>query len=395
MTNGYRPLFNRKYLTGLMWFCLIAILILTSMGPGEVEYHSIEHNKQKNIYWMELDEQPIILTILLPTPPALNTQQQQLQQLKSQIVKSILDSAPRAFSYSLTPRQDRVEISMGWASGQPAPDIKKLFAELQQPVHSEQWKTSLEKLQAREYIQSKTSEAQLINTFMQTLQPTQDIDPLQQLNQSYQSMFNSPRFAVSGEEAEEVSELLQALTENSDTSPVTTPATQPSGSNNIAAVDDKFHMLFGQTIAIRNSKEFLSQRLTAQVLQGLLKEYATQYGMEYRLLSTSLNDIGYRALILHGEQNPAAILGQLQQLVSEELVEQSQILLSQQWQERMRELRNQVQGLSLIAFYGLESDTLESHGEQLMDLDSDNIVAQAQQALQIDQQFSILQPPQQ
>ena len=394
MTNGYTPLFNRKYLTGLMWFCLIAILILTSMGPGEVEYHSIEHNEEKNIYWMELDEQPIILTILLPTPPALNTQQQQLQQLKSQVIKSVLDAAPRAFSYNLTPRQDRVEISLGWASGQPAPDIKKLFTELQQPVQSEHWKTSLEKLQAREYIQGKTAEAQLIRTFMQALQPTQDTDPLQQLNASYQSMFDNPRFAVSGAEAEAVSELLEALVQHSDTSSVTSPLTPLAGSNNLTALDNKFHMLFGQTIATRNSKEFLSQRLTAQVLQELLKEYATQYGMEYRFLSTSLNEIGYRALILHGEQNPAAILGQLQQLVSEDLVEQSQITLSQQWQERMRELRNQVQGLSLVAFYGLESDTLENHGEQLMDLYPESIVEQAQRALQIEQQFSILQPPQ-
>ena len=48
MENEYRPFFSRKQLNVLMWFSLLAILVLSSLGPGEVEYQEIQHNEDKN-----------------------------------------------------------------------------------------------------------------------------------------------------------------------------------------------------------------------------------------------------------------------------------------------------------------------------------------------------------
>jgi hypothetical protein len=110
MENEYRPFFSRKQLNVLMWFSLLAILVLSSLGPGDVEYQTIEHNKSKTVYWMELDEQLNTLTLLLPTAPALNSSQQQLQQLKAQILLKRLQSGSHTeYTYNVCPRQDRIE----------------------------------------------------------------------------------------------------------------------------------------------------------------------------------------------------------------------------------------------------------------------------------------------
>lgn len=394
MTNGYRPFFNRKFLNGLMLFCVLAILVLTSMGPGKPEFQKIQHNDQKSLYWMELDDQPLIFSLMLPTATALNPRQQQLQHLKAKVLLSVLDDKPRSFSYSVTPRQDRIEINLGWASEQQTPDFSALMEELRQPVKTDEWQSALEKLQAQEYLQNQDIENRLINNFMQALQPADTTEVLQRLTQSYPKLFTSPRFAISGEDADEIAEQISELKLAEQKQSFVSPLPLVSNTNSLPASDQRYHLLLGQQTAARSAKNFLEQRLVSQVIQDLLQEYADQFGMEYRLVSTSLADTGYRLILLHGSQNPAVLLPQLQQLISEARIERSQQALNERWEEQMRDLRNQIQALNLIAFYGLEADTMEEYGENMLDLDPDDIAPLVTQALQIEQQFSILQPPQ-
>ena len=395
MTSEYSPLFNRKYITGLMWFSLIAILILSSMGPGDVEYQSVDKNDDQTIYWMELDDQPIQLSLLLPTTPALNATQQQLQQLKGQILQDRLRNlASPKYSYTVTPRSDRIEISLHWAAGQELPNLATIWDTLKAPIEASRWENTLKTIKARHYLDAQSDEQQLINRFYQQLQPSNNAPVLSLLDHSYRALFSSPRFAISGDDVEDHIEILEeqlpqipaieeVMPEKIGHSPLIREKTN----------NDTFRILLGGYIGHRGSDEFVAQRLTAQTIQDLLTEYKDQHQLSFRLLWAALRSTGYQAIIIDGKQNPGPILPQLQQLVSEELVERSQNRLAATWQERMRDNQNQVQALNLIAFYQLPTDTLETYIDQILDQDSDDIIEMAQQALNTSQPFSIIQTP--
>ena len=379
MTNEYRPLFNRNYITGLMWFSLIAILILSSMGPGSVEYHEVETDKSKNIYWMELDDQPMQLVLLLQTPPALNTHRQQLQQLKSQVLQQRLRSlASTSYSFNVTPRQDRIEIAIQWASNQDLPDLKTIWQTLSAPVETSRWEDTLKNIQARHYLDAQSEEQQLINRFYHQLQPNDPSSPLSKLERAYADLFTMPSIAISGEDAEDYAEAVAELfakdiatlkSPNIDNAVQLGIAKQPikrEVSNN-----QDFHILLGQAISARNSERFITERIAAQVLQDVLAEYKYQHQLDFRILWSALNTTGYQALILKGRHNPEPILPQLQQRITHDVIEQSQNRLAATWEERMREDDNQIQALNLIAFYQLPTDTMEEYIDMILDQDPD------------------------
>ncbi len=395
MTNEYRPLFNRKYITGLMWFSLIAILILTSMGPGDVEYQTVETNDKQTIYWMELDDQPIQLVLLLPTTPALNPIQQQLQQLKSLVIQQRLRSlSSPIYSYTVTPRADRIEIGLHWAMGQELPNLTEIWDTLRAPVEASRWEEANKTLQARHYLEAQSSEQQLINRFYQQLQPPNTDSALNLLTEAYAELFIRPRYAISGDDAEDYIETIEQQLPQSTS--ITTPQQTNISNGDLVRetnTHNSYQLLLGKQISHRASEQFVAQRLTAQTLQDLLNEYKDQNKLSFRLLWAALETTGYQAIILGGQQNPGPILPQLQQLISDDLVESSQNRLAAAWQERMRDNKNQVQALTLIAFYRLPTDTMESYIEQIMDLDTDDIIEMTKQALKPSQQISIIQSP--
>ncbi|KXJ53796.1 MAG: hypothetical protein AXW15_02755 [Neptuniibacter sp. Phe_28] len=395
MTNEYRPIFNRKYLVGLVWFSLIAILILSSMGPGAVEYHDVDSNDSQTLYWMELDDQPMQLVFLLATQPALNTTQQQLQQLKSLILQQRLRAlASPTYSYNVTPRQDRIEVTLSWANEQPAPALNRIWQALSKPVDASRWQEPLKKIQARDYLAEQSEEQTLVNRFYQQLQPADDTSVLNLLSPSYAELFTAPLFAISGEDAEDYVELIeQQLPQTLRPTGLSYPDSQPAALLRENSPDKTFRLLLGQTLPPRASDSFITHRISAQVIQDLLNKYQDQHNLNFRILWASLKHIGFQALILEGDQSPGPILPQLQQQVNEELVEQSQNRLAGIWQERMRDNMNQVAALSLIAFYQLPTDTMETYIDQLLDQDPDDIIKQTQRALDASQPISIIQSP--
>ncbi|WP_415899791.1 hypothetical protein [Neptuniibacter sp. QD48_11] len=395
MTNEYRPLFNRKYLIGLVWFSLIAIMILSSMGPGAVKYHDIESNEARTLSWMELDDQPITLVLLLPTRPAFNSTQRQLQQLQSQILQQRLNAlANPTYSYHVLPRQDRIEVTLRWSSTQELPDLKSIWSALSQPVESARWQDQLKTIQARQYLDGQNSEQQIINHFYERLQPSNRMTVLGNLSRSFNIMFQNPRFALSGEGAEDlVSAIEDSLPQQQSDQNAALISASPQFIQHGESTDQRFRLLVGTLIPARDSKDFVQERLSAQVLQDLLSQQQTQYNLNFRMLWAALSDTGYRALIIDGVQNPGPVLPQLSQMITEDLVEKSQQNLASQWHDNMRDIANQVQALNLIAFYRLPEDTLETYAEQVLDQDTDQVIELARKALQADKQISILQSP--
>ena len=395
MDTVHKPFFSRKQITGILWFSLIAILVLSSLGPGKVEYQQIEHNKAKTVYWMNLDKQPLTLTLLLPAAPALSENQRQLQQLKAVIIRQRMQNLSQPnYSFSVVPRQDRIELNLQWANEQTMPDLEYILERLKAPVDTQRWIETLADIEARHYLENQFQEQQLINEFFAQLQ-TENRPVLEQLGNAYAQQFEQVRFALSGEDAEDyadtLSERFAATTQPRNSAVVATTVTQ-----NINIPSDRsrnYQLLTGSTIPPRQDKRFVEYRVAAQVIQDLLSEYQSQHNLQYRMLWSALDSFGYQALIVGAEQNPGPILTQLKYLISEDLVERSKQHLIEQWQERMREHRNQALAMNLVAFYGLEADTLQNYAEDIDDLDEDDIITLAQAALETNQHINILLTP--
>ncbi|WP_286240892.1 hypothetical protein [Neptuniibacter halophilus] len=394
MANEYRPFFSRKHISALMWFSLLAILLLSTLGPGDVEYYEIEAAKSGNLYWMEMHEQPETLAILLPTPAALNPEQRRLQQLKTQILQTRLQQmASPAYSFNVAPRQDRIEITLRWASDQPVPDLKNLWRHLSQPVESARWHEALKKIEARQYLQSQSEEQQLIDQFFRQLQPETRADLLGMLATRYHQLFTSPRYAVSGEQAEEVAEQVQ---QQLPTGPQVAAQPMPrisASSEQQSSSGDHYRLLLGSTIVARIDPGYQAERIAARVLQDLLSANPGNSPLQFRLLWSALQEAGYRALLVSSQVHPESLLAQLQQQISDELIEHSQNQLAAEWQERMREPLNQQQALNQIAFYGLPTDSMAEYSQQLLDQEPEQIREIARRALQSEQQIRILHSP--
>ncbi|MGH1462569.1 MAG: hypothetical protein ACRBB6_11075 [Neptuniibacter sp.] len=394
MENEYRPFFSRKQLTVLMWFSLLAILVLSSLGPGDVEYQKIQHNDAKSIYWMELDDQLNTLTLLLPSQPSLTQSQQRLQQLKAQVLLQRLKTHKNtAFTYNVYPRQDRIELSLTWASDGDLPNISELLFRLKQPVEANRWQEVLKTLEARDYLDNKAKEEQVIQQFFSHLQ-SDTANTLTALTTSYANLFDGVKYVISGDSAEDIAKnISETIVVSNSGNEGKTLTTTPTNVSLQADTTSKYVFLTGTVIPPRTDSSFVSHRLTAQVLQDLLSAHKEQYKIDYRILWAALKNTGYQAVIIKADQSPEAILPQLQQLITDELVESSQNQLAYLWQERMRDLQNQTHAMNLIAFYDLPHTTMEDYVEQIQDQDIEDIIILARQALKTDQHINILLTP--
>lgn len=395
MDTSHKPFFSRKQITALLWFSLIAILVLSSLGPGEAEYQEIQHNKAKTVYWMNLEKQPLTLTLLLPSKPALSENQRQLQQLKTVILRDRMNALSQPnYSFSIVPRQDRIELNLQWAAAQEMPDLERILQALKAPVLTQRWGDTVADIQARSYLENQFQEQQLINQFFAQLQ-SENRPLLDQISNAYAQQFEQVRFAISGEDAESYAEQLSERFADT-TQPRNSAIIATTVQQNINMPSDRdrnYKLLTGNTIPPRQDPRFVEYRVAAQVVQDLLSEYQSQHNLQYRMLWSALETMGYQALIVGAEQNPGPILTQLKYLINDDLVELSQQRMIEQWQERMREHRNQALAMNLVAFYGLDADTLENYAEEIDDLDEDDVIQLAQAALETSQHINILLTP--
>ncbi|MFW1677348.1 hypothetical protein ACFVYJ_06135 [Pontibacter sp. JAM-7] len=392
MTDGYRPIFNRKYLTALIWFCLIAIVVLTSMGPESTEPGKINRLSERNIYWLEQPEAPLTLTLTFATPPALHPKQTLLHKLMLEIMRQRLQPFTHPdFSYGLSQQLDGLALTLSWLPEQSAPPLTAMLTALRKPVDPLRWASALETLKAEAYLDNQTTESQLLQQFLGQF-PAPSIPLLEMLVPSYADSMNSPAISLSGDGAEQASQQLPPLsivsTKRSDIDRFT-PAAQITGSPK----DENFHLLLGSSLPGRQADTYLMQRWVIQTLQDLLANYHQQQQLDYRLLFRAGGEAGYRAILLHSQQHPAKILQQLQAAATEQQLESSRAGLITQWQEDARQPLTRHLQLTQLSRYQFPPDQLEQDIDQLKSLDVQLAIAGVKAALQSRAQFSILLPP--
>lgn len=393
MSEPYQPLFNRTYLKVLVWLSAFAVLYLATMGSREPDYLELNSAEKLPIYWVENESEQTNVAVLLPTGGALTRSEKQLQTLLAQVLENQMaaQALPEGIEYQLQQAPDQLILTFQWEDQDNLPDWSSLFSGLLSSVESSRWQPVLEKLKARDYLQSHKTNNQLLNSYFQHLTGGELSDPLALLNSRYQSMLNNARFFISGKDSDELAEQLM------DQPPRLVPSTRPD--RNIASSqlekilpsgnDHRYHLLVGAEIPVRNSADFIVHKLAAHTLQNALAQTSTSLKFEYRQLWSSLEDVGYRALLLHADQPLDNLMQALENRITPELAENSRDQVISQWRERMTEERNQISALQQVAFYGLPADTLNTYSERLGSVDISNIVKLAKASVQPDNQIRI------
>lgn len=393
MSEHYQPLFNRTYLKILMWMSAFAVLYLATIGNREPDYLQLNRAETLPIYWVENASDKTDLSILLPTGGALTQSEKQLQTLLRQVLENQLaiQILPDGIQYQVQQAPDQLILTFEWQQQENLPDWTALFTALQSPVNASLWQQVLEKLKARDYLQSHKTDNQLLNSYFQLLTGGELNDPLFLLNSRYQEMLNNARFFISGNDSDDLAEQLM------DHPPRLTPAIlserQITGSSSEQILpsgnDHRYHLLLGSGIPPRNSSDFAPHKLAAHTLQNALAQSSNTITFEYRQLWSSLHDVGYRALLLHADQPLDNLLQALQNRMTPELAEESRTQVISQWLERMSEESNQITALQQIAFYNLPVDTLETYSESLRTVDINTVVTLAKASVQSDNQIQI------
>lgn len=395
MTNTYRPLFSRNFLTGLILFCLIAILFLSSLGEKDVKFHEIGHNPSGSFYWMEIDNSPMTLALLLPTTTALNPIRQQQQALFTEILDQRLQTSCPSCILKVTPKHDRIEVTFRWDNNQPAPDIKSVWDTISQPIEPTKWADNWQKIQARHYIDNQKQDQSLINLFFQQIQPEQQVIESEQLATNYSALFTNPSYALSGDDAEDLMEsLAKQLPQIEHTNSEIKNSLPTVHIHKKLEASTKFwQIIMGNSGLGRTANDFIVRRLSIQVIQDSLIDYSAEYSnINFRLLWAALKNTGYHAIFITSLTNPNIILADISSQLNEQRIEDSRNKLITHWQENMRSDLNQIQALHQIAFYGLADDTLESYVEQILEQDISQIQHQAKLLLEPKQSVYLLKP---
>ena len=393
MSEPYQPLFNRTYLKVLVWLSAFAVLYLATMGSREPDYLELNSAEKLPIYWVENESEQTNVAVLLPTGGALTRSEKQLQTLLAQVLENQMAAQvlPEGIEYQLQQAPDQLILTFQWQDQDELPNWSSLFSGLLSSVEASRWQPVLEKLKARDYLQSHKTNNQLLNRYFQHLTGAELSDPLALLNSRYQSMLNNARFFISGNDSDELAEQLM------DQPPRLVPSTRPD--RNIASSqlekilpsgnDRRYHLLVGAEIPVRNSADFIVHKLAAHTLQNALAQTSTSLKFEYRQLWSSLEDVGYRALLLHADQPLDNLMQALENRITPELAENSRDQVISQWKERMTEERNQISALQQVAFYGLPADTLNTYSERLGNVEISDIVKLAKASVQPDNQIRI------
>ncbi len=393
MSEPYKPLFNRTYLTVLVWFSAIAVLILANMGDEAPDYISYERAPDQPVFWIETESERNEVALLLPTGSALTRDEKLLQQLLSNVLENQLSAVnlPAATRFAISQSGDHLTLNLRWPEDETSPDWQVLLNQLNQPVDPYLWQPLIEKLKARAYLQSHKVDNKLLDAYFGQLVGGEIGDLKGLLPSRYQTMLANARYFVSGEDADEIAEdLLAALPQTSENlQSVRTLFTDPTELLISDPRDNRYHLLLGNSLPNRNDAEFPAYKLAAHSLQDALNQQAQQGKLEFRLVWSSLQDSGYQALLLHSDQPLPNQLKAVEQRLTAELVKANQTLVIKQWHARMSDQQNQIEALKVVAFYGLPADTLAQYPQQLEALEPEQVAAIARRSVQPEHQIRI------
>lgn len=408
MSENKAPLFNRTYLKAVVWIIAITVVLLNAGSSGP-DFLTIERSEQAPVYAVDVDDSPYLqIELMFRLDPAIHPQQALLNQLLSaQVSQQLIGFTARPEAAPLQPRlnsqlqDDRLTLQLAIPSRYQAQqqDIATLINALLTQLHNspvldreKTWRT----LEARQYIQQKSQEQQLLNAFTATIQPLPDVHPLQRFDALYRHHFSADNLiiALQGEDA---SDLLPLLSQQ--LAPISAGVKPVSDNHNasyqvLAAQSNEHYRLAGINMAGRQSDDFPAQLLAVKTLEQLLKDHSDT---DYRLSWKALDKHGYLAIILHGavvrdEASLANAFDQLRNSISDSLIEQTREQVRAHFEAQMEQPESQLHQLSNIAFYNLPLDYLAQFDQQLASTDNARVQTELRRLLNLNQLHQIYQP---
>lgn len=394
MAANYTPLFNRTYLTALVWISAVVILYLATMSEKEPDYLELSQVAHKPVYWASDEGERASLSILLPTGSAL-TRHERLQQ---SLLLSVLDNQlqgwipPDYVALQTQAGDDHLSIDLSWPADESAPQWQSLLDQLTASLPDTDWRPVAERLAARAYLASHQPDTKLLNAYFDQLAGGDAEDSVANLSRLYNGLISRARFLVSGPDADVLAEQLAARLP--DAAPVVKQQrslnTTPAHKKLPYSGDNRYHLLIGSAVPPRDDAQFARYRLAAHSLQRVLDTRAGELNLEYRLRWGALQDGGYQALLLHADTplNQNTLSGIANRLTDDQ-VEASRNALLLQWQEQMSDTARQLSALRTVALYGLPLDTLQTYPAAIAAVPASEVAATAQAALQAERQILI------
>ncbi|MGB0732885.1 MAG: hypothetical protein ACPGPF_03940 [Pontibacterium sp.] len=386
MSKPYTPLFNRTYLTILVWFSAITVLILATQ-TGDDDFPQLETTENKPVYWTDTMDMGNQLNVLIPTPSALRTEDNTRQFL----LKSLLEAQLASFAltagsqYSTHVFSDHVAVRITWSSPDAKPAIKNLWDVLTRPVSAELYDHLVAQAQARSYIiQNKVNK-----------QPSSKITPEQYIARMFapldtpipssQQLLTDLSYStvtVMGEEAEDIAD---EINEYWPLSRITVSPRQAAHSGQPAQIAYKegnnFVLIMGQVLSARANEQYLAERLAIGVVQLALAAHQNNTGLEYTIKFASLRDAGYATFSLISPYPIAPQLAAIRAQLTEDRVNEAKRHLLSSWQAIPDNPDSLGGALNRLAFYQLAPNALNNLRHRVEDLDNDKILVTAKRLL--------------
>lgn len=408
MAENKQPLFNRTYLKAVIWIIAIAVVLLNAGSQGP-DFITIKRSEQAPVYAVDLDDQTYLqLDLMFRLGAAINQEQALLNQLLLEQVNQQLSgftARPEAeqLQLRLNSQLQDDRLSLQLAIPEHFRDqhqaIAALLSTLLQRLQAgperdleSAWRT----LEARQYIQQKSQEQQLLKAFTAIIQPLPGVHPLQRFEDLYRSRVNNSNLTVTLQGPGAVALLptiSQLLADYRSADPVM-PATTEPRYQELSPQSNEPHWLAGTTMASRQSSRFSAQLLAVKTLEQLLRQQAS---VGYRLSWKALDKRGYLAIILHGDplRSRAAMTREFDRLrngISDALIDQTRNQVRERFEAQMAQQDSQLHQLPNIAFYDLPLDYLEQFDQRLAQTPNAEVQAELRRILNLDTLHQIYQP---
>lgn len=386
MADTYQPMFNRTYLKIMLWVVAIAIVILSASGQDNNDYISVQQQENKPLYYVNLaDNNNLELQLIFALQAALSDQQKLLHSLLSQRLQQHLETpavndlmAPLQAWPSVTLQDDRVTLHLSIPAQQniEADALNRLVRGVLQSINNTDLKSGIDdqwaRLKAEQYLQNQDAENHLFSRFSDTLSNDSSVHPLQRFSAWFRNRLSSPYLSmvIYGPDAEFAAQTLAPVLEDlSDFKPSRLDSTPLYQQETLPAIGNQAYSLAGRALPGRQSDSFIAQLLAARSLQQVLP--SLQPRTSARLLWKSLDQTGYFALFLYGDQPPrnqqrlGRLNDQLISAVDDDLIEATRSSLKESFLQRMSNQQAQLALLNTLVFYRLPVDYMPDFAAQL------------------------------
>ncbi|MCV6609200.1 MAG: hypothetical protein OIF55_00355 [Amphritea sp.] len=408
MSDTKQPLFNRTYLKAIIWIIAIAVVLLNAGSPGP-DFITIKRSERAPVYAVNVDDRAYLqIDLMFRLEAAINQEQVLLHQLLLEQVNQQLTgftARPEAEQLQIRLKSRllddnltlQVAIPERFSDQQQA--IADLISALLRQLQSgpgraleQSWRT----LEARQYIQQKSQEQQLLKAFTAIIQPLQSVHPLQRFDDLYRSRISATGLTITlqGDDASQLlTAISQQLPDYSSSDPALPASTEPQYME-LAPQSNEPYWLTGTAMAGRQSDRFPTELLAVKALEQLLKQRASS---DYRLTWKALDKRGYLAIILHGDnlRSENALTGEFDRLrngISDELIDQTRKQVRERFEKQMEQQESQLNQLASIAFYDLPLDYLSRFDQLMAQTDNGEVQAELRRLLNLNQLHQIYQP---